>query len=75
MTGKWDPKSWLKNDTHAAEGLATTDKGSTVQTSTPEPQPITSSEAEKSGYCNRFGQWILDPNLAIDTRPKLGSWY
>ena len=54
VTGKWDPKSWLKNDTHAAEGLATTDSGSTVQTSTPDPQPITSSEAEIRTQCGNY---------------------
>ena len=46
VTGWWDLRSSLKKDTHAAEGLATTDSGSTVQMSTPEAQPTANSEAE-----------------------------
>lgn len=46
VTGWWFLRSSLSKDTQAAEGLATTDKGSTVQIKMPVPQPTANSEAE-----------------------------
>ena len=46
VTGWWFFKSSLSKETQAAEGRATTDKGSTVQIKTPEAHPIANSDAE-----------------------------